>query len=71
VCESELGHERQGIALVESIAADLDAPRPKESVAGVAAITIAAASLSPGPTHLSEFATGETGTGNFMLGGLK
>jgi hypothetical protein len=48
VCESELGHERQGIALVDSIAADLDAPRPKESVAGVAAITIAAASLSPG-----------------------
>jgi hypothetical protein len=38
VCESELGHERQGIALVDSIAADLDAPRPKESVAGVAAI---------------------------------
>jgi hypothetical protein len=27
--------------------------------------------LSPGPTHLSEFAAGETGTGNFMLGGLK
>jgi hypothetical protein len=71
VCESELGHERQGIALVDSIAADLDAPRPKESVAGVAAITIAAASLSPGPTHLSEFAAGETGTGNSMLGGLK
>jgi hypothetical protein len=45
VCESELGHERQGIALVDSIAADLDAPRPKESVAGVAAITIAAAPL--------------------------
>jgi len=29
--------------LVDSIAADLDAPRPKESVAGVTAVTIAVA----------------------------
>jgi len=52
VCESELGHERQGAALVDSIAADLDAPRPKESVAGVAAITIAAALYAnPAPAY--------------------
>ena len=34
VREWQLGHERQGVALVDSIAADFGAPRPKESVAG-------------------------------------
>src|SRR5262245_50427046 len=29
VCESELGHERVGVVLVDSIAADSNAPSPK------------------------------------------